>query len=166
MSFYSDVIYGHTRVFPKKGLDDAQIRLLLKHGFVELRENPFGKGRGKAYYVKPHDNESPRHFFFCKMLEEEIKKHTDKVRVYPYFRPDVVVYFPKKKICFEVETGKAVRSSKKRLVEKFTRIREEYDEVYILLLDSRLYWKYNKLGKVILRTQIKETIRKLFEQSI
>ena len=163
MSFYYDVIYDHTRIFPKEGLDDNQIKLLIRNGFVEIRENPFGKGKGKLYYVKPNKNESPKHFFFCKILEEEILKYTDKVRIYPYFQPDVVVYFPKKKVCFEVETGKAIRSSKRRLAEKFAKVNEEYDEVYILLLDRRLYWTYNKFGKVILRTEIKKTVKEIFE---
>ena len=163
MSIWTDFYYRYRKVFPREELNENEVWVLLEWGFVELRENQFGKGRGNIYYVKPSKNESPKHCFFCYILEQEIKKYTDKVGVYSAFRPDVVVYFPKEKVCFEVETGKAVRSSKKRLAEKFAKVNEEYDEVYILSLDRGLYWKYNKFGKVILHTQIKDTIKQLFE---
>lgn len=146
----------------KSELTEDQCKMLENEGYAEVGFNPFGAGKGPGHYVKPRFNESPVHCFFCKIIEAEVRKYTQHVFLYTTQKPDVVVSVDeKKKICFEVETGSMEETKKKETKEKYERIAREYDDYYILVTNRELKNDFEKYGKVILRTQIKEKIKQL-----
>lgn len=146
----------------KSSLTDDQRKMLENEEYTEIETNPYGAGKGFPYYVKPRFNESPDHFFFCKILEMEIRKYTDNVLLYTTVKPDVVVVLKNnKKICFEVETGVMDKHHRKETIEKYDKIKQDYNDYYILVTKRDLKKDFEKYGKVIIRSEIKSKIKQL-----
>jgi len=148
--------------FLKSKLTADQCKILENEEYVEIGTNPFGPGKGQIYYVKPRFNESPIHSFFCKILEQEIRNYTEHVFLYTTVKPDVVVVKGDKKICFEVETGSMDETNQKATKLKYEKIAQEYDDCYILVTNRDVKKDFEKYGKVIIRSQIKEKVKELF----
>lgn len=146
----------------KSALTPDQCKMLENEEYVEIDTNPFGAGKGFKYYVQPRFNESPIHCFFCRILESEIKKYTAHVLLYTTIKPDVVVVKGDKKICFEVETGSMEEKKQKETEIKYEKIRAEYDDCYILVTNVEVKKEFEKYGKVIVRSQIREKVKELF----
>ena len=90
--------------FYVKDLTADEINICKNNGFSELDTNPFGPGKGPRVLVRPPDNQSPVHYYFCVILQKEAEKYGKEATIYPSVRPDVVI-FDKESIAFEVETG-------------------------------------------------------------
>ncbi|VVB59839.1 Uncharacterised protein [uncultured archaeon] len=146
----------------KSTLTSDQCKMLENEEYAEIDTNPFGAGKGFIYYVKPRFNESPVHFFFCKILEAEIRKYTEHVFLYTTVKPDVVIMKGERKICFEVETGSMEEKKQKETKIKYEKIRAEYDDCYILVTNVEIKKEFEKYGKVIVRSQIREKVKELF----
>ncbi len=146
----------------KSSLTPDQCKLLENEEYTEINTNPFGAGKGFTYYVKPRFNESPVHFFFCRILETEIHKYTEHVFLYTTVKPDIVIIKDDKKICFEVETGSMDETNQKATKLKYEKISQEYDDYYILVTKRDVKKEFEKYGKVIIRSQIREKVRELF----
>ncbi len=146
----------------KSTLTPDQCKILENEEYVEIDTNPDGAGKGFTYYVKPRFNESPVHFFFCKIVENEIKKYTEHVFLYTTVKPDVVIIKEDKKICFEVETGTMEEKKPNETKIKYDKIAKEYDDCYILVTNRDVKKEFEKYGKVIIRSQLKEKIKELF----
>lgn len=153
-------IYGG--FYLKSTLTTDQCKMLENAEYTEIDTNPFGAGRGTVYYVLPRFNESPVHFFFCKILEAEIKKYTENVILYTTNKPDVIVIRENKKICFEVETGTMEEKKPDETKVKYDKIKEDYDDCYILVTNIEIKKEFEKYGKVIVRSQIREKVKELF----
>jgi adenylate kinase family enzyme len=146
----------------KSELTEDQCKILENEGYAEVPFNPFGPGKGPGHYVKTRFNESPVHCFFCRIIEAEIKKYTPHVVLYATQNPDVVLVMnDERKICFEVETGTMEETQKKLTKEKYNKIAQKYDDYYILVTNRDRKKDFEKYGKVILRTEIKDKIKQL-----
>lgn len=152
----------HEGFFFKKDLTKKQIELCKNNGYSEIDRNPFGTGKGQHVLVRPPDNQSVIHYFFCRILQLEIERYGKTALLYSTVKPDVVV-FDEKNIAFEVETGSHYRE--KDLEEKFSKVREEFSEYYILVTKRELRKQYEQYGKVITRSEIIETLERLFNNS-
>lgn len=148
--------------FFKKDLNDKEIELCKTNGYFELETNPFGTGSGPRVLIRPPNNQSAIHYYFCKILQMEIERFGHTALIYDTVKPDVVV-FDNMNIAFEVETG--LHDKEKQRKEKFQRVREEFKDYYILVTNRELKSVYEPYGKVILRSEIKETIERLFNNS-
>ncbi len=145
-----------------KDLTEEQARMCREHGYVELDTNPFGPGKGQKTLVKPPTNQGPEHYYFCRILQMEIEKYGKNALLYDTVKPDVVV-FDKENIAFEVETGS--HDEEKTLKQKFDKVKAEFKTYYILVTNRELKSTYDPYGNVILRTEIKETLDRLFNNS-
>jgi ABC-type oligopeptide transport system ATPase subunit len=149
--------------FFAKDLTEEQVQMCMEHGYTEITQNMFGTGSGPRILVKPPtDKQSPMHYCFCRILQVEIEKYGKNALLYDSVKPDVVV-FDKENIAFEVETGS--HDEYTHLKEKFDRVKEEFRTYYILITDYTLRKKYEPFGKVITRTEIKETLERSFNYS-
>ena len=148
--------------FYAKDLTDDQINMCKNNGYAELNINPFGAGKGPRVLIKPPDNQSLVHYYFCMILQKEAEKYGKEATIYPSVHPDVVI-FDTGGIAFEVETGSHYK--KKDLKEKFRRVKEDFSVYYILVTKWELKEKYKQYGNVITRSEIKETMAGLFNNS-
>ena len=149
----------HEGFFFKKGLTPEEIELCQNNGYSEIDRNPFGAGRSEAVLVRPPPNQTPIHYFFCRILQMEIQKYELTAMIYDTVKPDVVV-FGKENVAFEVETGEERHDD--NLKKKFQRLKEEFPNSYILVTKRELKKQYDPYGKVITRNEIKETLERLF----
>lgn len=152
----------HERFFFAKDLTEDQINMCKKNGYVELDTNPFGAGKGQKTLVKAPDNQTPEHYYFCRILQMEIERYGRNALIYDTVKPDVVI-FDKENIAFEVETG--TERHKENLKKKFAKVKEEFSKYYILVTSRELKEAYRPYGNVITRSEIKETLERLYNNS-
>lgn len=149
-------------LYLEKDLTADERDRLFAEGFKRLKISPFGRSGATYYWVDPRYNESKEHAFFCYLIEAEVRKHIQEVKLNTSNGPDIEFEHDGKTYCFDVETGKNLERHKQFLFHKFTRYKLDYDESYILVTKKSLKKKYRKYGKVITRAQIKEIIKTIF----
>ena len=145
-------------------LTNRQQEKLYTLGYNVIKISPFGTSGAAIYWVKTRHNESKAHAFFCYILEAELKKYTDDIRMNATSGPDLVVKWKGKEFCFDVETGKSLSRQPDWLESKFAYYQREYDRSFILVTKRTLKYKYSHYGDVITRGKIKETLRQLFRR--
>ena len=143
-------------------LTPDQVDFFRERGYCKVSKNPFGKGGNEEYLVMPRSNEKSEHAFFVRVVEQEVRKYTDKVEVYEVADPDVVFKCPMGDIAVEVETGKRITSAEEKRI-RFERLKGEYADVIVLVTDKYQKEIYDKYARAITRTQIQDTIRAYFE---
>ena len=145
-------------------LTNRQRNELYTLGYNVIKISPFGTSGAAIYWVKTRHNESKEHAFFCYILEAELKKYTDDIRMNATNGPDLVANWKGKQFCFDVETGKSLSRQPDWLESKFAYYQREYDGSFILVTKRELKYKYSHYGNVITRGKIKETLRQLFRR--
>ncbi|MCX6772003.1 MAG: hypothetical protein NTX79_08210 [Candidatus Micrarchaeota archaeon] len=145
-------------------LTNRQRNELYTLGYNVIKISPFGTSGAAVYWVKTRHNESKEHAFFCYILEAELRKYTDDIRMNATNGPDLVVNWKGKQFCFDVETGKSLSRQPDWLESKFAYYQREYDRSFILVTKRTLKYKYSRYGDVITRGKIKETLRQLFRR--
>ena len=145
-------------------LTNRQRNELYTLGYNVIKISPFGTSGAAIYWVKTRHNESKEHAFFCYILEAELRKYTDDIRMNATNGPDLVVNWKGKQFCFDVETGKSLSRQPDWLESKFAFYQREYDRSFILITKRTLKYKYSHYGDVITRGKIKETLRQLFRR--
>jgi hypothetical protein len=113
--------------------------------------------------VKPEMNESPDHAFFVRVIEQEARKYSEKVRIAGVgsLDPDVVFETPVGEIAFEVETGLSNRNSEETR-KKLDRIAKGYHDLVILVVNKYERKEFSKYGNAITRTGLKSAISYYF----
>ena len=145
-------------------LTNRQRNELYTLGYNVIKISPFGTSGAAIYWVKTRHNESKEHAFFCYILEAELKKYTDDIRMNATSGPDLIAKWKGKEFCFDVETGKSLSRQPDWLESKFAYYQREYDRSFILVTKRTLKYKYSRYGDVITRGKIKETLRQLFRR--
>ena len=145
-------------------LTNRQRNELYTLGYNVIKISPFGTSGAAIYWVKTRHNESKEHAFCCYILEAELRKYTDDIRMNATSGPDLVVNWKGKQFCFDVETGKSLSRQPDWLESKFAYYQREYDRSFILVTKRTLKYKYSHYGDVITRGKIKETLSQLFRR--
>lgn len=158
------IIHHYNRLYLEKELSQKEKDRLLARGYSRLKISPFGDSGAAYYWVRRRYNESKEHAFFCYILEMELKKYVQKVKLNVNNGPDAVVEYEGKKYCFDVETGKSLSRHQKFLKKKFDYYKKEFAQSYILVTKKSLKFKYMKYGTVITRGKLKKTIAKIFKR--
>lgn len=151
-------------LFLSSSLTNRQREKLYTLGYNVIKISPFGTSGAAIYWVKTRHNESKEHAFFCYVLEAELRKYTDDVRMNATNGPDLIARWKGKEFCFDVETGKSLSRQPDWLESKFAFYQREYDRSFILVTKRTLKYKYSHYGDVITRGKIKETLRQLFRR--
>ncbi len=151
-------------LFLSSSLTERQKGKLYTLGYNVIKTSPFGTSGAAHYWVKTRHNESKEHAFFCYILETELRKYTDDIRMNATSGPDLVANWKGKQFCFDVETGKSLSRQPDWLESKFAFYQREYDRSFILVTKRGLKYKYSHYGDVITRGKIKETLRQLFRR--
>lgn len=158
------------RISLKKGLylesdlTEKKRNYLLAHGFIVHKDRLEQTGGSARHILKIRNNESPEHAFLCQKTYELLKKQKafKKIKMETHAPGDVSAELKGKGIAFEIETGENFRAyNKEEHEEKFDRVRQRFDEFYIIVTDYDKKYKYEKFGNVITRTEIEDTINKL-----
>ncbi|MBU0460893.1 MAG: hypothetical protein KJ771_08880, partial [Nanoarchaeota archaeon] len=152
--------------FLKKKLNEGQIKELLKHGYVLSQQIGLYGGRCEEYLLKPRYNESEEHFFVIKIIEEYIRKYTEKIELLVSSNADIVFEHDGKKVGIEVETGKKYDNDRKQLDIKLKILNKNFaDNWFFVVTNSRDYKrKYSKLGKTYSRKEVPAIIKKHFKK--
>jgi len=127
-------------------LDD--IKYLIAEGYKQYKFKSIFGNKKEIYLLKPSYNESPQHFFLIKDIEAYIKKFTDKVQTFNTGKPDIVFEVDKKKYAIEIETGKVLKKTKKKFIEKVRILKKDYGKNWFFVVtDWNLQKKYSKFGE-------------------
>jgi|GEM_PF-3049175 len=151
------------KLYLERELSQRQRDRLLSKGYSRLKISPFGTSGAAYYWVRRRYNESKEHAFFCYILEAELKRHVQKVKLNVNSGPDAVVEFEGRKYCFDVETGKSLSRQPKYLRHKFDQYKKDYSQSFIFVTKKSLKFKYAKYGQVITRGKLKKTLAGLFK---
>jgi len=152
-------------VHSKKGLSVEEQNFLCNynyslHSFVDI-----DKIKQEEFYVKERHPESPAHVFLVYKIKELLENKLEKVERYYTKKADLIFNNKKgERIALEIETGKQYKKHKKRIDEKFERLKKEFgDNIFIVLTDSLKKKCYTKYGlKILLRKNISGFIQKQF----
>jgi len=103
----------------------------------------------ESYKVRP--NEGEEHAFLCWLAESFLRKKGLKPKSVSTSGPDLEVTVKKRKICFEIETGKRLKFIKRTGMEgRFSERKRLYDEVYLIVPNERVGRRYQSLCKNII----------------
>jgi len=149
-------------------LKQNQENELGNNGYEVQNFMPIGKTRQEPVWVKKNEVEGIDHTFLVQNIVEEIKKYTQKVEVFVTTKPDIIFKNKKGKyIAIEVETGIDFGKHRKRLIEKFTTVHQEYKNNAVIVLTDKMHRdKYNRIAphtKILVRTQIQDFIKQQFK---
>ncbi|MBI5227180.1 DUF87 domain-containing protein [Candidatus Micrarchaeota archaeon] len=151
-------------IYLEKDLTEKKCNYLLSHGFILHKDRLEQAGGSPRHILKIRNNESPEHAFLCQKTYELLKKQKQfkKIEMSTNSPGDVSAEINGRRIAFEIETGENFRAyNKEEHEEKFDRVRQKFDEFYIIVTDYDKKYKYEKFGNVITRTEIEDTINKL-----
>jgi energy-coupling factor transporter ATP-binding protein EcfA2 len=103
------------------------------------------------YVIKVHPNEGEEHAFLCWLTESFLRKKGLKPKLVSTSGADLEVTIRKKKICFEIETGKRLKYKKRTdMAARFTERKRQFDEVYLVVPNERVGRTYQSLCKNII----------------
>ncbi len=149
----------------KRHLDD-EVAYLLRMGYIMFPAIGIKGGRQEKYLLFPRFNESPIHFFYCKIIEEFLLwEYLAKVKLFITKRPDIVFSAGGRKFAVEVETGSGAEHPD-RLRAKVERLNEEFGERWFFVVTSyKLREKYEKYGRTLVRGEVAGELRAIFGQN-
>jgi hypothetical protein len=114
--------------------------------------------------LKPSYNESPQHFFLIKDIEAYINKFTNKVQTFNTAKPDIVFEVDKKKYAVEIETGKVLKTNKRKFLAKVKALKKDYGKNWFFVVtDKNLYRNYKKFGPTFTKRSISTKIWGIFK---
>lgn len=147
--------------FKRKELSNEEVEDLLKHGYqLSAHIGLFG-GRQEEYVLKPRSNESLEHFFVIKAIEEYLQKNKVRYALFETKEPDIVMYFGKKRVAIEVETGLKLRHENPRVEEKVKELKTKFGEHWFFVVtdwqDKEQYLKY---GRAFVRKEVPAILKK------
>jgi len=147
-------------------LTQEEKNILANEGFKVCNFVPIGKPRQEEVWIKENNIESLQHTFLVENIKEHLKKYKVEIQTYLTQKPDVIFTKDSKEYAIEVETGIGFSIHKKRLIEKFRNVKEQYkDKLIIVLTDKNMRDKYERIVSqttILTRTQIQEYIQQLF----
>lgn len=145
-------------IFHRKDLTKEQVEDLLKHGYHLSAHIGLYGGRQEEYLLKPRYNESNEHFFVIKVIEEYIRKYTEKVELVVSSDADIIFEHNGKKVAIEVETGSRHES---RVKKKVKLLNKRYGQDWLFVVtDWKKKEKYSKLGRTFVRKEIPAILKK------
>ena len=167
---------SHTEIDTEKGLykksslSESQVQYLLSKGYVETKQVGFERKGAEWYLIKPDAspaNMGMDHLFLVKLIEQEVRKYTDDVRLAQTKGPDIVFKNGLGvEVAVEVETGKTILSKPEQIKEKVEQLNEKYGKSWFFVLTDasyRIKTAYEPFGETITRTMVPERIRGEFE---
>ena len=120
------------------------------------------EGNESWYLVKVRKPESPEHAFLCWKIYEMAKERFKKVKMNITQPGDVVVKTAKGEVAFEIETGTNFSTyDEEEMTKKFAADKTRFTEFYIVVTDYNVKRRYEKFGRVLSRTEVKEVINGL-----
>ncbi|MBU0460267.1 MAG: hypothetical protein KJ771_05660, partial [Nanoarchaeota archaeon] len=149
--------------FLKKKLNEGQIKELLKQGYVLSQQIGLYGGRKEEYLLKPRYNESEEHFFVIKIIEEYIRKYTEKIELVVSSNADIIFEHEEKKVAIEVETGAKLRKNNPRIENKVKLLDKNYGkDWFFVVTDWNVKEKYQKYGETFVRKEIPAILKKRY----
>ncbi|MBU0470573.1 MAG: ATP-binding protein [Nanoarchaeota archaeon] len=149
--------------FRKKDLKKEEVEELLKHGYVLSQQIGLYGGRQEEYLLKPRYNESEEHFFVIKIIEEYIRKYTEKIELLVSSNADIIFEYDNKKVAIEVETGAKLRKNNPRIENKVKLLNKNYGkDWFFVVTDWNVKEKYQKYGETFVRKEIPAILKKRY----
>ena len=142
-------------------LTNEQIQTLERMGFNEIRVKTL-ENRPELFMVKNETDDTDEHFVLQKLVLEEVKKYTDKVRAHYTKLPDITFETPDGRIiAVEIIADVSLKANIEDMEEKLE-ILKRYNDYFYLVTDSKLK-KYESFGEILVRTQVPAKIKSYFE---
>lgn len=153
-------------LYLKSNLNDEKVAYLLANSYVLHKDRFTKEGASSWYLVKKRHGEGVEHAFFCWSIRELLKKYKfKKIKLFKNKGGDVVAETDNSKIAFEVETGENIRRYNEEMFkQKFEKVKEEFDNFYIVVTSRSMRNKYKNFGKVLTRNEVEDITKKIREQ--
>lgn len=152
-------------LFFGKKITRLQKNYLSSHNYEVGQFVPIGKARQEECWVKKNKVESLEHSFLVNNINLELKKFNDTSKINIVEKPDITFKIKKSEYAIEVETGKSYDKNKKKLQEKFEKLKSQYGKRLFIVLTNKNYKRqYQNMFKdieVMLRKDIPELLEML-----
>jgi len=146
----------------KSALANEQIQTLTQIGFDEVRVADL-EGASKLYIIKNETEDTDEHFVLQYLVQNETKRHTDKVLIHHTKLPDVTFEAADGRTsAIEVIADISLKRNIEAMEEKINILRK-YDDYFFIVGDPKLV-KYESFGEILTRTQVPAKIRSYFEK--
>lgn len=161
------VIFKESTVYDPKELRQEETEYLQKNGYTTHNHVPIGETRQRTFLIKTNTIESPQHTFLVWNTKKILQQYTNKIQTKLTKKPDLVFETPDgQKNAIEIETGINYKKHKQRLQQKTQKNNKEYGTNWIILCaKSKMTKQYKKYSKAISRTQLKQYLKQLFENT-
>ena len=152
-------------IFRKSELNEHEVVYLKAKDFVEFSGVGIKGGRLVKYLLKPRHNETPVHFFYCKIIEEYLREFTKEVVLYVTVKPDIVFKAGGQKFAIEAETGRMVKDRNKMEI-KVGLLNKEYGKDWFFVVTSyKLREKYERWGRTLVLGEVAGELGRIFENA-
>ena len=150
----TDVVQNKTK------LTNEQIDSLEDIGFTEARVESF-EGTSELFIIKNETDDTDEHFVTQHLLQEEVKKYTEKVLIHYTKLPDVTFETADGKlVAIEVIADVSLKANIEAMEAKLP-ILKKYNDYFYVVKDPALR-KYESFGEVITKSQAPMKIKAYF----
>jgi len=144
----------------KKELNEVQVDILRRNGFLEVRDPAFSQGKGTSYLIRNETGESDSHFILWNLIYDEALKYTPKVEYSLTKRPDVIFGLEDGRwVAVEVE---ATPKSEKQLLPKMV-VLGNYDDWFFVVTNWDHLEHYQEYGPTFTRRTVRDKIASYFQ---
>jgi conjugal transfer ATP-binding protein TraC len=152
--------------FKHKDLTFEEVKYLINKKYRIYSFYSIISGKKENFVIRPRFNESPQHCFLTFELAEYLRKFADKVYLYQTKKPDIVFELKGKKFAIEVETGKILKNSKKKIQYKSELLNKEYGEDWCFVVTNRNLTKdYKKYGETLTKLTVINQLKKIYKKA-
>ncbi len=151
--------------YEREGLNKTEERFLLENGFQLVRFYNL-EGTTKAYYLKsPPENQSQSHYFLCELIAEVLRKDFLNVKTANTVGPDIEFSHNGQKYALEIETSHDFKKDAAKLLVKAAQLDRDFGQNWrFVVTKADTKTAYERYGKVLVRTEVKEWIGSLLPQ--
>jgi conjugal transfer ATP-binding protein TraC len=124
-------------------------KFLIKKGYRERKYKSLFANKTKSYFIKPRSNESEAHCLTTYDIYNYLKDKVDKIELYETVKADIIFWVANKSYGIEIETGKIINKSYRKIQEKVTLLNKSCNEWFFYVTNRQMTSKYNKYGTTL-----------------
>jgi conjugal transfer ATP-binding protein TraC len=142
-------------------LSYEEIQTLTRAGFHEFKADTL-EGIREVFMIKNETDESDNHFVLQQLVNDEVEKYTDRIKVHYATLPDIIFETPKGDIvAIEIIDDPDIGTSLEKMGKKLKMLKR-YNSYFFVVSNPELK-KHDEFGEVVLRINFTTKIRNFFE---
>jgi hypothetical protein len=150
-------------IFKYNKLNSDERKYLIEVGYKVSEHKSIFSNKYEKYLLRPHQNESPNHFFVIQDIKNFLESKKIEVKTYNTKKPDLVFNIKNETYAIEVESGKTINKSKKQIEEKVKELNKNYNNWCFVVLNTASVSQYRKFGETIDFRYLREKLSKFVD---